>query len=88
MVGREWSGVGTGVESAEVSYRGRWGFCNAGCDELSSALSLSMLEAGVSFTFGVVESLDPSNSCTCRSKYCVNLEQSTTVVCSFFNWSP
>jgi hypothetical protein len=66
VVGRDVSGVGTGVESAEVSYNGCCGFGRVrSFGTLSSALSLSVLEGGVSFTFGVVDeapSLCPSRS--------------------------
>jgi hypothetical protein len=85
VVGREVSGVGTGVESADVSYNGRCGFCSTG-GALSSALSFSVLEGGVSLTLGVA-SFARSSSCTCLSKYGPNVSVSTTLVCPFFNCS-
>lgn len=64
MVGLEVSGVGTGVESALVSYSGRCGFCKpSGGGTFSSALSLSVLDSGVvSLIDGAPESLAPSSS--------------------------
>jgi hypothetical protein len=90
VLGLEVSGVGTGVESALVSYKGRWGFCRAtGFGASSSALSLSVLDSGVvSLMLGAPESLAPSNSCICRSKYEANLSQLTTLLCSVLSCSP
>ena len=90
VVGREVSGVWTGVESALVSKSARCGgFCRAAAGALSSALSLSMLESGVVILMpGALESLWPSSSCICRSKYGPNLSQLTTLLSSVFNCSP
>ena len=57
--------MGTGVESALVSYKDCCGFCRAaGLGAVSSALSLSVLDSGVvSLMLGAPESLAPSKSC-------------------------